>query len=82
MTWKKSPRMNSILSATPYTSALWTAQAIFTGSMSMAITVGRKREGGRKEGGEKGSGGREGRGAGCLQYNSKQEILYCDLSSQ
>ena len=36
--WKKSPQINSILSATPYMEALWRAYDIFAGSMSMAIT--------------------------------------------
>lgn len=35
---KKSPTMNCILSATPYTAALCLAISTFTGSMSMAIT--------------------------------------------
>lgn len=36
---KKSPTINSMLSPTPYTAALFLANSIFFGSMSIAITA-------------------------------------------
>jgi hypothetical protein len=40
--WKKSPTMNSMRSATPYTPALCLASSIFVGSISIAITTRKK----------------------------------------